>query len=175
VAGNTRAGSNYATSALYQFGTLLGGVSYQRSYSATATQWAQNFQAGGAWQVGPVRIYANYTTLTVTGMAGAPERRDKIPDGGIVYQVTPTFQLTAAFYDDIASNLGNRPNANGHKVTYYAIAEYYLSKRTELYAQVDRNGLSGAYMTDPANIAALGMARGGNGVTGASIGVMTQF
>jgi outer membrane protein OmpU len=175
VAGNTRAGSNYAASALYQFGTLLGGASYQRSYSADASQWAQNVQAGAAWQVGPVRIYGNYTTFTVTGTAGAPERRDKVPDGGIVYQVTPSFQLTAAFYDDIASNLGNVPNANGHKVTYYAIAEYYLSKRTELYAQVDRNGLSGAYKTDPTNIAALGMARGGSGVTGVSVGLMTQF
>lgn len=176
VAGNTRGGSNYAVSARYQYGTLLGGTGYQRSYNATASQWGQNFQVGGAWQLGSTRIYANYTTLSVTGASAfAPQRRDKIPDGGIVYQVTPAFVLTAAFYDDIASNLSNVKGKDGHKVSYYAIAEYFLSKRTELYAEVDRNGFSGGYKTDPTNIAALGMRPGGSGVTGVSIGMLTQF
>ena len=86
----------------------------------------------------------------------APKRRDRIPGGGVVWVFTPTFQVTAAFYDDIAGNLGNVEGAGGHKLTSYAIAEYFLSKRTELYAEVDRNGFSGAYRYDPANIAALG-------------------
>jgi predicted porin len=41
VAGNTRAGSNYAVSLTYQTGPLYGGASYQRTYSPDASQFAQ--------------------------------------------------------------------------------------------------------------------------------------
>ena len=85
------------------------------------------------------------------------------------------FQVTAAFFDDIASDLGNVQSASGHKITSFAIAEYFLSKQTELYAEVDRNGFSGAYRYDPANITALGLNPGGHGLTGVSVGLMTRF
>ncbi|MCA8092536.1 porin [Burkholderia anthina] len=176
VAGNTRAGSNFSGAAMYQWGPALGGASYQKTWNASATQWAQTFQAGGTLQLGNARLYLAYNDLSVTGSASnAPMRRDRIPSGGIVWAFTPFFQVTAAVYDDIASNLGNVRGASGHKLTTYAIAEYYLSKRTELYAEVDRNGFSGAYRSDPANIAALGLNPGGRSVLGASVGLMTRF
>jgi outer membrane protein OmpU len=176
VAGDTRAGTNYAGSAMYQWGPLLGGASYQKTWNASATQWAQTFQTGGTLQLGSARLYLSYNDLSVTGSAvSAPKRRDRIPGGGVVWVFTPTFQVTAAFYDDIAGNLGNVEGAGGHKLTSYAIAEYFLSKRTELYAEVDRNGFSGAYRYDPANIAALGLNPGGHTLIGASVGLMTRF
>lgn len=176
VAGNSRAGTNYAGAAMYQWGPLMGGVSYEKVWSTTATQWAQTFQTGGTFQIGTARLYLNYNDLSVTGVAmNAPKRRDRVPGAGVVWAVTPTIQLTAAVYDDIGSNLGNVEGANGHKLTTYAVAEYFLSKQTEIYAEVDRNGFSGAYRFDPNNIAALGLNPGGSGVTGASIGLMTRF
>lgn len=176
VAGNTRAGTNYSAAALYQFQTALGGLMYEKTYSPTAAQWAQTIEAGGTLQLGPARLYLIYTTLTVTGSrAGAPSRRDKIPTGGIVYQITPSVQFTAAVYDDIARDLGNVKGASGHKLTFYAIAEYFLSKRTEVYAEVDRNGFTGAYKNDPTNLAALNLRPGASATTGVSIGLMTRF
>ncbi|MFM0247911.1 porin [Paraburkholderia sediminicola] len=176
VAGDIRAGSSWSFSTLYQYQTLSAGISYQHSYNSNASQWAQAVEAGGTWQLGAARLYLNYTTLAVTGASAfAPQRRDKIPAGGIVYQVTPALQLTAAFYDDIAANLGNVSDAGGHKITSYLIAEYFLSKRTELYAEVDRNGFSGAYKLDPVNIAAFNLRPGASASTGVSIGVLTQF
>ncbi|MFM0245086.1 porin [Paraburkholderia sediminicola] len=176
VAGDSHAGTNFSGAAMYQWGPALGGVSYQKTWSAATMQWAQTFQTGGTLQIGPARLYLNYADLTVTGTTpSAPRRRDKIPGGGLVWEVTPSFQVTAAFFDDIASDLGNVQSASGHKITSFAIAEYFLSKRTELYAEVDRNGFSGAYRYDPANITALGLNPGGHGMTGVSAGLMTRF
>ncbi len=176
VAGDTRAGTNFSGAAMYQWGPALGGVSYQKTWNASANQWAQTFQTGGTLQLGAARLYAGYNDLTVTAStSGKPNRRDKIPDVGVVWAFTPEFQVTAAAYYDMASNLGNVEGAGGHKLTTYAVAEYFLSKKTELYAELDYNGFSGAYRYDPSNIAALGLTRGGRTLTGASIGLMTRF
>ncbi|KVW77456.1 porin [Burkholderia cepacia] len=176
VAGNTRAGSSYSTAALYQYQTLLAGVGYQKTYNADATQSAAVLEAGGAWQLGPARLYLSYSDFSVSGASVRTSRRhDKIPAGGIVYQMTPQFQITAAVYADMARNLSNVSGANGHKITTYAIAEYFLSKRTELYAEFDYNGFTGAYKTDPVNIVALNMRSGASSMTGVSVGIMTRF
>jgi outer membrane protein OmpU len=176
VAGNTRAGTNYSGAAMYQWGPAFGGVSWQKTWNAAATQWAQTFQTGGSLQLGPARLYLSYADFEVSAVSSsAPNRRDQIPAAGVEWVPSSPLQLTAAFYDDIASHLGNAPSASGHKITAYAIAEYFLSKRTELYAEADYNGFSGAYRFDPSNIAALGTAPGAGSTTGVSVGLMTRF
>ncbi|UEP25812.1 porin [Burkholderia ambifaria] len=176
VAGNTRAGTNFSAAAMYSFLNVLGGVSYAKTYSPDGTQSAQTIQGGGTLQLGRARFYASYAALAVkAAKAGAPTRRDDIPSLGVVVQATPFVQLTAAGFYDIARNLGNVSGAGGHKLTTYAAAEYFLSKRTELYVEVDRNGVTGAYMRDPATLAALGLRRGASATTGVSVGLMTRF
>lgn len=176
VAGNTRAGSNVAVGASYQYQTILVGAAYQKTYNASASQWSQTALGGFAWQLGPARLYLNYSTLSVTAATPAgPERRDKIPAAGFVYQATSALQLTAATYYDIASNLSNVRGADGRKLTSYAMAEYFLSRRTELYLEFDQNGFSGAYKKDPTNVAAFNLRPDGRAVTGISIGTITQF
>ncbi|KUZ70375.1 porin [Burkholderia ubonensis] len=176
VAGNVRAGTNFSVAAMYAFQNVLGGASYAKTYSADGTQSAQTIQAGGTLQLGRARFYASYASLAVTARkAGAPTRRDDIPSLGVVVQATPFLQITAAGYYDRARDLGNVPGAGGHKLTTYAIAEYFLSKRTEIYAEVDRNGVTGAYMRDPATLAALSLRPGASATTGVSLGLMTRF
>ncbi|MFX1766689.1 porin [Paraburkholderia sp. A1RI-2L] len=177
VAGENRAGTNFSGAAMYQWGVAFGGLSYQKTWNATGTQWAQTFGSGGSLQAGPVRLYLSYSDLEVSAAnAAAPNRRDHIPGGGIVWTPTASaFQLTAAVYQDIASHLHNAQSASGHKFTTYAIAEYFLSKSTEVYAEADYNGLSGAYRFDPTNLAAMGLASGTRSTTGVSLGLMTRF
>lgn len=177
VAGNTRAGSNYAASLTYQTGPLYGGVSYQRTYSPDASQFAQTWQAGGYWQIGPARLYMSYFQLMVSGAAGAnsSQRRDSVPQGGVMWQVTPALVLTAAYYDDIASNLGNVRGASGHKNTYYGIVDYFLSKRTNVYLEVDRNTFTGAYRTEPVNLALFSRSPSSTASTGVTVGMTTRF
>lgn len=176
VAGNTRAGSNYAVAATYQTGPVFGGASYQRTYSADATQMAQFYQVGGYWQVGPARIALSYLQLMIGGSPTlGSQRRDSVPQGGVSWQVTPELVVTAAFYDDIANNLGNVRGASGHKTTEYAIVDYFLSKRTNLYFEIDRNAFSGAYRSDPVNLAAFARAPSSSGVTGITVGMTSRF
>lgn len=176
VAGNQRAGANYAAQLSSQRGILFGGISYQRTYNSDATQMAQNFQTGATLQLGQVRLYLNYLQLQISGSSKSPgQRRDSIPQGGIVYQPTPSLSLTAAFYYDIARNLGNVDGASGHKSTAYLIGDYFLSKSTEVYIEVDRNSFSGAYKTDPTNVAAFNLRPGANATLGASVGLVTRF
>ncbi|WP_241301333.1 porin [Burkholderia stabilis] len=176
IAGNSRAGTNYSAAAMYTYQAVSGGGAYSKTYSPDGTQSAQTWMVGGTGQIGAARIYAGYAALDVASATTArPHRRDRIPFTGITYLATPFLQFTAAVYDDSGSNLGYVRGADGHKVTSFAVVEYFLSKRTEIYAEVDRNGFSGAYKTDPANIAAIGLRPGGSGVTGASIGLMTRF
>ncbi|KDB07363.1 hypothetical protein LIG30_3272 [Burkholderia sp. lig30] len=176
VAGNTRAGSTLAFGSTYQYQTLLVGAAYQKTYNATASQWAQTAIGGAAWQLGPARMYLSYSALWVTAAtSGGLERRDDIPAVGLVYRATPFLQLSTATYYDIGKNLKYKRGSDGRKLTTYAMVEYFLSKRTELYLEYDRNGFSGAYKTDPANVSALNLRPDGRAVTGVSIGMITQF
>ena len=176
VAGNTRASSDYAGAVSYYNGIVMGGASYQRVYDPDATQMAQTYQVGGSWQLGPLRLYLSYLALMVSGSATNPaQRRDSVPQGGIVYQVTPAFVVTAAFYDDIANNLGDKRGANGHKTTAYVIADYFLSKRTNVYFEVDRNSFTGAYQTDPTNLAAFNRNPTSAAALGVTVGLTTRF
>ncbi|KMK98349.1 MULTISPECIES: porin [Burkholderia] len=176
VAGNVRAGSNVAIGASYQYQTLLISGAYEKSFNADASQWAQTALGGIMWQLGRARVYLSYSALSVTGSTPSkPKRRDEIPAAGLTYQISPTLQFTGATYWDIASNLSNVPKANGRKLTSYAMLEYFLSKRTELYVEFDRNGFSGAYKKDPTNVAALNLRPDGRAVTGVSVGMSTSF
>lgn len=176
VAGNQRAGSNYAGQVNYKRGPFKGGIAYQRVYSPDASQKAQAYYAGTSWQAGPVHLFLSYLTLTVSGSAKKPaQRRDDVPQGGFIWQCNPALSVTAAYYDDIASNLSNVHGASGKKQTAYVIVRYSLSKQTDIYAEVDRNHFSGKYISDPTNIAAFGRAPTSTGVTGASVGLITRF
>jgi outer membrane protein OmpU len=176
VAGNTRAGTNLSGMALYQWSGGLAGFGYQKQWNASATQWAETFQGGGSLVIGPARLFLSYADLHVSASTpGAPERHDQMPGAGIVALPTPAIQLTAAAYYDRATHLANAKQRDGHKLTAYAVAEYFLSKRTEIYAQADFNGLSGAYRSDALNISALGIRSGTYSTTGVSVGVMTRF
>ncbi|AOK29734.1 MULTISPECIES: porin [Burkholderia] len=176
VTGNQRAGSNVAVGTSYRFRTLLLGVAYQTTWNANASQWARTIMGGASWQIGPARLYVNYSDLAVSAAAaGAAQRHDRIPGIGAVYQITPYLQFTGATYYDFASNLKNVGGADGRKLTSYAMLEYFLSKRTRLYAEFDRNGFSGAYKKDPTNVSALALRPDGRTVTGVSLGMITQF
>jgi predicted porin len=176
VAGNLRSGTNASATAMYQWGPALGGFGYQKTWNAAATQWAQTFHVGGSLQLGLARLYLSYADFSVSAASqNGPTRRDRIPSVGVLVVPTSSLQFIAAAYYDDAHHLANTTTGNGHKVTTYAIAEYYLSKRTELYAEVDYNGFSGAYRTEALNIGGLGMRPGASSTTGVSVGLMTRF
>lgn len=178
VAGVLRAGTNVAVAGMYQYRGASVGVSWEKTYSPDGSQSAQTVLGGGSLQLGPVRFYLADAIFNATANPSQPAvatRRDNVQLAGFVWQATSVLQVSGAFYNDIGSNLNNVAGADGRKITSYLIAEYFLSKRTELYAEVDRNGFTGAYRMDPVSVVGLGLRPGGSGVTGASAGVITRF
>jgi predicted porin len=66
---------------------------------------------------------------------------------GATYQLGPQWRLIASYAYDHANNVA--PGRNGTIQTVYGIADYILSKRTDVYLEVDHSHLSGASVNDP--------------------------
>lgn len=119
---------------------------------------------GGNYTIGPAKLFAGYVDssdntgcvnsstcagdrstfgLNLYGNAsgpgltpGATKRRDHIGLAGLTYQVTPALALTGAFYYDSISNADLDAGNDGKRYTGVLLAEYALSKRTQLYGTV---------------------------------------
>jgi predicted porin len=74
------------------------------------------------------------------------DRIDNGPFGGFAWQVAPSALLSTAIYYDHMQNATTATGAlgSGSRYTVVALAEYSLSKRTELYGTVDFNKINGA-------------------------------
>jgi len=98
----------------------------------------------------------------------SPNRVDDNFYVGSTWQVTPPLALTAAAYYGHARNAAMPDGSLGTGVNYSAtlLAEYSLSKRTEVYGTVDFTRGTGAYRAD---------YPGRNNQTGVAIGLRTIF
>ena len=95
-------------------------------------------------------------------------RVDNGPFAGVTWQATRTLMLTGAAYYDHMSNaaIGNGQLGSGNRYTFVALAEYALSKRTEVYGTVDFDKVSGAASVE---------LPGKNNQTGVALGLRTIF
>lgn len=98
----------------------------------------------------------------------SPNRIDDSFYVGSSWQVTPPLTLTAAGYYDHARNAATLGGALGVGINYSAtlLAEYALSKRTEVYGTVDCTHGNGAFLAD---------YPGRNNQTGVAIGLRNIF
>jgi len=99
------------------------------------------------------------------------ERRDKYGSVGVSYQATGALKLTAAYMRDNVT--GVQPGVSGLMQTVYGVAIYSLSKRTDVYLEVDYSRLSGGAITDPNS--PTGTFGGTRSRTGAGVGLRTRF
>ncbi len=116
---------------------------------------------GAAWQWGSVRLAANAgRSKAQTGAATHTEQR--VLSAGATWTVLPLLDLTAAYYKVDRTRTAAADDGYGRLV---AFAEYKLSRRTRVYAELDhtrwRKGFQGA-ANKPA-------------ATGVSAGVMHSF
>ncbi|MEK7944799.1 porin [Pigmentiphaga sp. YJ18] len=102
-----------------------------------------------------------------TPSATAP-RRDNAWFTGLTYDVMPSLKLTSAFYYDRSKNVRAVQGDAGEGTRYALVllADYYLSRRTTLYATVDYNKVKDAARVD---------IPGGNSQTGVAIGLRHRF
>ncbi len=90
-------------------------------------------------------------------------QKNKVVTAGLNFNVTDLIVLTAGYTDD--SQTGT---VVGHRKVSFVGANYLLSKRTDVYAEVDQNQLTGTYAT-PAFMATRGSQ------TGVSFGLRHRF
>lgn len=91
-------------------------------------------------------LLGNANTVLGTGTQTAT-RVDAYLSLGLTYRVSPAWIVSTGWMMDNVRHLNGE---NSGKIrTAYVLVDYYLSKRTDVYATLDRNWLSGGSVTDP--------------------------
>ncbi|MFM0088798.1 porin [Paraburkholderia sediminicola] len=111
-------------------------------------------------------------TNLMSNSTNATTRRDEVADVGVKVTFGPAlFLLTGFAYDHAAS--ASSLGAGGTVKTAYTVIDYFLSKRTDIYAEFDYTRLTGYEIVDPA--AAPGTFGGTPSHTGFGVGLRTRF
>lgn len=195
-AGSVRKGSQVSSSLQYTTGNLSFGGGYQQTVDSTANSNKDTtYNLSVSYVIGAAKLYGGYykikdntgTTTTYfaannsaaasaagtssNGLAGIPgiQRTDDGYFLGTTYQLTPAWALTGAGYYDKSKNVsvvGQGNIGTGKRYTLVGVAEYALSKRTQVYTTVDYNKAKDAAQVELA---------GKNSVTGLSVGIRHIF
>lgn len=159
-AGSTRNGAVYAAGMTFRQGPLSYGAAYTRKTSVAGLD-TNHYTLGGAYVFGAFRASTGYARQA-DQVPGQGDSVTRYSWAGLQYNVTGPLQLIGAYYlttrDQVLAPL------SGRKETYILSATYDLSKRTKLYAEVDRNKYGG-------NLATVGQT----GQTGVSAGLNMDF
>ncbi|CDG81091.1 porin [Janthinobacterium agaricidamnosum] len=177
VAGDSSSGSAKAVGANYVSGPLKLGASYTRSkenVGSTAAPVYMDYDhvaAGGAYTVGAVTLALGYVDEKQATIV-ARDDRATWRWAGLTYRTSERFSVTGAWYGNKVHNRkagATVAAGDGKKDLYMLGLRYDLSKRTVLYAEIDRNKFDGAFAsggTTPLNQ---------RGQTGTSAGIMHMF
>lgn len=148
-AGSHSDGAAGALGLSYANGPVLLGAVYTRHKPNMRTSANPSFQdrdhwlAGAAYKIGDARFTAAYVDDTVSTDA-AGERHTRWTWGGVQYALTPATTVTGAYYHTRISG-GGLPD--GKRGMFMAAAHYALSKRTNLYLEVDLTRHRGALLS----------------------------
>ena len=175
----------WGTRAAYSFGPFgIGGV-YQEIRDINGNK-QQMWGAAGKYAFGPAKIFLGYVggrdstgvidnsfmnqaavvstvpaRAAIAAGASSNPRKDTLGYVGLSYQVTPALAVTGVFYADHIENKNGLNGNDGNRYTGVLLAEYSLSKRTQVYGTVDYNKLTKAATTElPGNGTQMGVAAG---------------
>lgn len=162
--GNLKQGSYWGARAAYSQGNVGVGAVYQEMRDA-ASETQRMWGVAGRYAFGQAKLFAGYlggkdATGMVDGMLNDPSRtvgygtfaanprKDMTFYTGLTYQVTGALALTGVVYHDNIRNVNGVAGQSGKRLTGVLLAEYSLSRRTQLYGTVDYNRVSGAAATE---------------------------
>ena len=137
-AGSTRAGSSLGL----RVGYSGGGFSAQAAYDETrdnASAKATGLTLGGSYTLGDFTAYLGTAQVKNDFQsAGGFGRKNTVWWLGGRYALTPQFALHLAYYDQKQTGTTNAkgvatPDGNGKARTYSLLADYLLSKRSDVY------------------------------------------
>ncbi|WP_211451489.1 porin [Collimonas antrihumi] len=187
-AGSVRRGSQIGGTLAYTAGPFAIGGGFQQTVSPTNSDWKDTaYNLSLSYTLGAAKLFGGYyrikdstgttpayfgvsnSVAAMNGGIGGVERKDNAYFLGATFQATPAWSLTAAGYYDKSKNvtvatLGNL--GDGTRYALVGVAEYALSKRTQVYGTVDYN---------KAKNAALSELVGKDSVTGVAVGIRHIF
>lgn len=150
--------------------------------NATGQLEQKTWGLGGNYLLGTARVHAHYMKAQHDKTAGGATRQsDAVWALAVTYPVNPAFTVRAAYYRDAGSDVGGVSGRDGTRSTVALVGDYAFSKRTSLNVGVFRNGLAGAFTTDPTSLAVLGLvnpatkAISGSSSTGLAVGLTHRF
>jgi predicted porin len=160
-AGSNTIGNTTGFSLKYNQGPLGLAGAYQQSTDANSNKLTVG-SGDITYNFGPATLYGDYynvktdagfakgsslsgqplanTSIFINNSANATSRTDSVWTLGLAYNFTPTTTLTVAYMDD---QISQDVVGDGSMKSAYALLEYHLSKRTEVYATVDESKASG--------------------------------
>jgi predicted porin len=162
--GSNSVGSTLGFSAKYNQGPLGLAGAYQESTDVNSNKLAV-FTADATYNFGVATVFGNfYDVKSDAGFAkaaslsggalantsmfinnvGMPSRTDRLYVAGAAFNFTPNDTLTVAYMDD---QIKQDVVGNGSMKTIYALVEHHLSKRTEVYANLDNASVNGQAVT----------------------------
>ncbi len=175
VAGSTSNGSSQAAGLHYEnAGISVGGAFTRRKPLVGATYQNNNqWLVGGAYTTGPFRAALGY--IDERQDVGSATAKIKNFWLGGSYNFTPSMKLTGGYYrTKNTTTAGN----DGKRDLFIVAGSYALSKRTDIYLEVDRakftSAFSNQYTASPIGLPA-GAAAGNLRQTGVSVGINHTF
>lgn len=197
-AGSGQIGSTSGVGLTYTEGPLSLGIVGQQSIDQNSKKL--NVAGVGAnYEIGSTTLYLNYFNakrdgqfaksddssgaLANTSLLGNADnllqRTDGVTTVGVQYRATPSTAYTLGYMVDSVKN-ETTSGANGRISTAYAVVNYYLSKRTDIYFGVDYTKVSGGEIDNGAQTNTILQFAGAplDGMTsrtGVAIGLRTSF
>jgi predicted porin len=181
-AGSLSRDSYWGMRVSYDLGPASFGGTYQQMRDAN-NNIQRMWGVGAKYAIGPATLFAGYmggqdgtgfvdeslndpSRTVTTGSFADNQRRDMTLYTGLTYQATPELNLTGAFYYDDMKNVNGFAGNTGERYTGVLLAEYALSKRTQVYGTVDFNKVSGGAYTE---------LPGRDNQTGVAVGIRHLF
>lgn len=174
VAKSTSAGAYSGASVAYIGGALNASLGYQQSdansTSTTNLGTTKNTLVAANYGMGPARAYFNYLDTKLANNGG----KSDVSTLGVSYDVTPLVSLIGAYYYDKTNTAAG---VTGSRSTTALAATYTLSKRTMVYAYVDRSTEKSGYaaFAIPAGSDIFGAASSLTGRNNFMVGVRHAF
>jgi predicted porin len=167
-AGSDSNGTTFGTSVKYDNAGLGLAAGFQQSQDAHGndlTVWTGDVK----YTFGPATLFGNYYHISTDGGFGkaaslsggalantsmfinnayTTSRKDQLWVAGFAYNLTPAMTLTLGYMDD---QISQDVAGDGSMKTGYALLEYRLSKRTEVYLTADESKATGQAATSAAS------------------------
>ncbi|MGE8640060.1 MAG: porin [Achromobacter sp.] len=150
-----KAGQQYGASLRYMIGQFGLGAAYQQTYDGGNSDLRQRvWNLNASYQFDGAKVFAGYfngrdetgwvnAVMGGTTTASGLDRKDNGYFAGVTWQATPRWAITGAGYYDQSKNVVTDGD-KGKRYALVAVAEYSLSKRSQVYGTVDWNKVSDA-------------------------------